>query len=286
MITQKSINALANANNLHEKKILIKVGGSILDNEAAIENLCADIKVLTDAGMKLVLVHGGSKAINRHLAIHNIESSFVDSLRVTSAAAMTIIEMVLCGNINKLLVRKLNSFGINAVGISGTDNAMLQCDYYSKTHGYVGAVKKVNPVTAIQLMSTSIPVIAPIGVDKTGNAMNINADYAASHLASALNVDQLIYLTDQDGIYDPYKSIYPELSNNDLRRLITKKIVADGMLVKTKAILSALNNGFCQVLIMNGNSKNILLRKILASENIGTICKSHSSFHDSLEAAL
>ena len=114
------------------KMLLIKAGGSILDEEHLVTSLCADIKVLADSGWKVILVHGGSKAINKALQHHGIESEFIDGLRVTSSAAMNIIETALCGEVNQALVRKLNSLGTNAIGLSGADQQLLLCDYYSQ----------------------------------------------------------------------------------------------------------------------------------------------------------
>jgi acetylglutamate kinase len=261
--------------NRFKKSILIKVGGSILQDEERITLLCKDLKTLKDAGYQLILVHGGGKAINEALNIHNLKSKFIDGLRVTSAAAMKVIEMVLCGLINQSLVRKLNHLGINAIGLSGAENQLLFCDYYSEEHGYVGSIKTVNGRILEQILTSlnSIPVIATIGVDKEGKALNINADMAACHIAHSLAVDQLIYLTDQDGIYNNHGKIFSSLTEDNLQELINQSIVKGGMLVKVKAILASLKQGLDRILVLNGQQNQILLDAILDQQRLGTLCE-------------
>jgi acetylglutamate kinase len=261
------------------KTLLIKIGGSILHDEQSIISLCMDIKTIKEAGFQIILVHGGSHAINEALTIHGIQSEFVDGLRVTSAAAVKIIEMVLCGHVNLAIVKKLNSMGVSAIGLSGADQQMLLCDYYSKTHGFVGEIKAINTAMIHHLLSfkqtssSAIPVISTIGVDKAGNALNINADLTACHLANALNVDQLIYLTDQDGIYDSHGNVFSQLSEEKIQTLIDHAIVSGGMLVKARAVLASLKAGLTDILILNGNQKNVLLDVLLNEEKHGTSCE-------------
>ncbi len=283
MIEEYSIAAIMDtltyANQFRGNTFLIKLGGSILHDDQLIKTLCDDLKILKNTGIKIILVHGGSKAINQYLEINNIPSEFVDGQRVTTPEAMKIIEMVLCGHVNKVLVRKLNNIGIDAIGLSGTDNNMLQCDYYSKEHGCVGTIHAVNTDPIKYLLThqnfgfDSIPVIAPIGVDADGNAMNINADFAASHIATAMQVDKLIYITDQDGIYDKNGKVFSVLSREDLLTLIDNTTVDGGMLVKVKAILSALNTNLNHVHILNGNKPHVLIEEFFTEHGVGTLCK-------------
>ncbi|MBA3535841.1 MAG: acetylglutamate kinase [Tatlockia sp.] len=256
------------------KTILIKAGGSILHEEERITLLCDDIKSLKEAGYKIILVHGGGKAINEALTIHDIPSEFIDGLRVTSSAAIKVIEMVLCGQVNQRLVRKLNHLGMDAIGLSGAEHKMLLCDYHSQKHGFVGDIQAVNPfflnhiLTSLDLM----PVIASIGIDRDGNALNINADMAACHLANSLGVDQLIYLTDQDGIYNAQGKIFSSLSEQNLQQLISHSIVEGGMLVKVKAILASLKAGLKGIMVLNGKQNQILLDAVLHNKGVGTLC--------------
>lgn len=266
------------ATQYRNQTLLIKLGGSILINEAAIQSLCADIKILHEHQINIILVHGGSHAIKHYLSALNIHSEFLEGLRVTSKAAMQIIEMVLCGHVNTLLVRQLNTIGLSAVGLSGADNKMLLSQYYSEQHGCVGTIKSVNPQTLISALSQRcIPVIAPIGLHENGSALNINADYAATQIALAMKANHLIFLTDQDGVYDGNGTLYSELSIAAMRELIDHKIVTGGMLIKIKAILQALNADLKHVHIINGTRAQVLLKKIFSTAAIGTSCQYH--FH-------
>lgn len=286
------INTISFGNKFHGTTMLIKLGGSILDDDAIIKSLCHDLKLLKESGIKIIIVHGGSKAINTYLSLNNITSEFVAGLRITSVEAMTVIEMVLCGHVNTKLVRQLNSIGVKATGLSGADNNMLQCEYFSEQHGCVGSINSISTDLISQLLSpntnamhySSIPVIAPVGVDLNGNAMNINADYAASYIATAMKVDKLIYMTDQDGIHDNNGSIYQTLSPSDLQQLITNNTVTGGMLTKTKAILSALDGNLTHVHILNGNKQHVLIEELFTENCAGTLCTNLQSYNQELEA--
>lgn len=255
-------------------QILIKLGGSILDDEQLISSLATDIKKLSEANYQVILVHGGSKAINKALAFYNIQSEFIAGLRVTSAEAVKIIEMVLCGEVNQILVRKLNAIGVRAVGLSGADQQMLLCDYFSQQHGFVGEIKAVNSgiIKHILASDNGIPVIASIGTDEEGNPLNINADLAACHIANTLGVNQLIYLTDQPGIFDKEGKVFARLTAVELQTLIDKETVKAGMLIKVKAILASLKASLKEIHILNGNQAQILPDLILSQKKLGTLC--------------
>jgi acetylglutamate kinase len=255
------------------KPVLIKLGGSILHQEESTHALCQDIKALVSKGFKIIIVHGGSKAINEALNVYGIESTFIQGLRKTTSEAMKIIEMVLCGQVNQNLVRHLNRLGVPTVGLSGATNQTILCDYISEDYGFVGEVRAVNTAYLQCLLSANfIPVVASLGVDKAGNALNINADLAASCLATALNAQQLIYLTDQEGIYDRDGHLLTTVSEKHLVTLVSKSIVKDGMLVKVKAILQSLKQELNHIVIANGHQKNILTDVLLYEKNVGTLC--------------
>jgi acetylglutamate kinase len=262
----------------HSDTILIKLGGSILHQEETIDALCRDIQRLRENNQKILLVHGGSKAINEALKQYHIEAEFIDGLRVTSNKAIKIIEMVLCGQVNQILVRGLNHHQVPAIGLSGAENRMLFCKPHSEVHGFVGDIETVHPGMILHLLSCEpalMPVIASIGVNEAGQAMNINADLAAAHLAASLNVKQLIYLTDQDGIYDQERRLFSMLSISQLIELINEGIVTGGMLVKVRAILHALHQGLDEVLILNGQKEDVLSKVILNQERQGSLCTSN-----------
>lgn len=261
-------------------KILIKLGGSILEDMNRVKHLCEDLSLLKAAGIDIIIVHGGSKAINQELEHRKITSEFHEGQRITTIEMIECIEMVLCGHVQKNIVRTLNTMGVNAIGLTGSDNNMLLCSRVSEKLGEVGQIDKVDVSLLEQCFSTSqtmpgvIPVISPIGVDSQGNALNINADWAASAIAKALNIHKLIYLTDQDGIYDGTGELLSELDAGQLKELIDQGIVEDGMLTKVKTIISALQQGISHIHILNAKYRHVLLAELFTDEGVGTICRS------------
>ncbi|NKB46946.1 MAG: acetylglutamate kinase [Legionellales bacterium] len=239
-----------------------------------------DLKLLKGVGIHVILVHGGGKAIDQALAMHHINSHFVDGLRVTSNAAMDIIEMVLCGHINNMLVKQLNHIGIRAVGLTGADDHLLQCEPISTQHERAGKVKAVNIQPIINILHTPdsqvhpIPVIAPIGIDSQGQSLNVNADVAACEIAMALGVNKLIYLTDQDGIFDADGQRLSSLDTHQLQQLIDQQIVKEGMLTKVRAILTALQTNMNHIHIINGQRPHALIEELFTVAGIGSLCKS------------
>ncbi len=260
-------------------QILIKLGGSILDDVKLVKNLCEDLSLIRAAGIRIIIVHGGSKAISKILKQYQIESRFHDGQRVTTAEMIDLIEMVLCGHVNPMLVRTLNTVGVAAVGLSGSDQKLLQCKRFSDELGEVGRVEQVNHQLIERYLMTQtqnepgiIPVIAPIGCDDQGNALNVNADWAASQIASAMNIHKLIYLTEQTGIYDSNNQLIPELDAAELNDLIATGVVKDGMLTKAKTILQALNRGIDNVHIISAKKEHALIEELFTEKGIGTIC--------------
>lgn len=262
-----------------KKAVLIKIGGSILQDDALVLRLARDMKRLRAEGIPIVVVHGGGKAIQKALALHGIASEFVDGLRITSLQAAQVVETVLCGQVNRLLVRTLNSLGVKAVGLSGADHAMLQCEYFSKQHGSVGTIVAVNTEVIAHLLSPkddytgAIPVIASTGVDNAGNPLNINADMAAAHIANALGITTIVYLTDQEGILNADGKVLANVSTHELNQLIQKKIVTEGMLVKAKAVLTSLYSKAKDIRILNGNTSHVLIHTLLLNKPMGTLCR-------------
>ena len=276
--TDLIVNTLGYVKSFFGSTIVVKLGGSIIHNPTSLSFIFTDLKLLHCAGIKVVLVHGGGKAITQALSKKNIASDFVDGLRVTSKEAMSVIESVLCEEINLALVERLSALGLAAIGLSGADNNMLMCDYHSKLHGCVGEIQSVGAGLINYVLSTyefpnyMIPVIAPIGVNAEGDRFNINADYAASFLANAIEADKLIYLTDQDGIYDSSGANISEVSQDGLDDLIKNKVVEGGMLTKVKTIIAALQGHLSQVHILNGNTPHVLLNEIFTQAGVGTLC--------------
>ncbi len=278
--TLKTVETLKYVRKFCGRTFLIKLGGSSLEDMELVARLCTDLSLVRSASVQLAIVHGGGPKINRQLELHQLTWHFAQGLRVTTHEMMDVIEMVLCGKVNPTLVRTINATGVSAVGISGFDNMTLLCEPMSAELGRVGRVTRVNTeLIAAQLERQkesgqgSIPVIAPIGVDLQGQAYNVNADFAAAHIARALRVDKLIYLTDQDGILDRQGNLIPEITAVGLQELIHTDVVSGGMLAKVNAVLEALHGGIGEVHILNGQRSHSLIQELYTDKGVGTLCK-------------
>lgn len=277
--TQTLLEALKYVEKFYGRTVLIKLGGSILDCPERMKTLCEDLKCLRAAGIALVIVHGGSKAIEQALNAYQLTWEFYQGQRVTTPEMMTVIEMVLSGQVNKQLVRQLNQLDVKAMGFSGVDNRLLLCEQASEQLGLVGAIKQVNTQWIQSFLEDQlahphggmIPVISPVGVDAQGQSLNVNADWAASEIATALGVDKLVYLTDQEGIYHGDK-LLSECSSSKLNSLIDANIVQGGMLTKVKTILDAINQGIQQIHILGAKRDHVLIDEIFTDAGVGTLC--------------
>lgn len=257
------------------EKILIKVGGASLQDEMVISQVAEAVKQYRKYGYQVVLVHGGGPAINAELVRKGISWSFVDGQRVTTLEMMDTIEMVLNGLVNGKIVRALNATGVPAVGLSGGDGQTLLCTQASKELGLVGLIQEVKTSLVEGIMDIgkrpldkAVPVVAPLGVSAEGQAFNINADWSASRLAQALQVQQLIFFTDQTGILDSAGQPISEIRAAALEKLVQDRVVTGGMLTKVLTILDALKGGVDVVRVLN--SKDAI--KGLWTDSVGTFC--------------
>ncbi|MBI2604958.1 MAG: acetylglutamate kinase [Deltaproteobacteria bacterium] len=266
--------------------LLIKLGGAALQDFDLVVSICRDLALIRSIGISIVLVHGGGPAINKELTLHGIDWSFIDGQRVTTEPMMDIVEMVLSGSVNRRIVRTLNHAGVCAVGISGTDARVLQCRPARAELGQVGAIEKVDVSFIRTILNTQteadedqkggmgfIPVIAPVGFGPEGRAMNVNADWAASHIAAALGIRKIIYLTDQEGILGADGKLASEVDAASLRGFVDAGVVKGGMLAKTQTILHALKSGVKDVHILNSRRPHCLIEELFTSQGVGTICR-------------
>lgn len=263
--------------------IMVKLGGSILQDDSLMETIAADITAIQRVGVRVILVHGGGPAINLELERRNIKWEFIDGLRVTTPEMMDVIEMVLCGTVNRRIVRSLNKMGLRAVGFSGADCATLVCKPAAKNLGLVGEIEAVHQQLIDKVLEMSdemgqrgVPVIAPVGTDRQGRAYNINADWAASRIASKIGVTKMLFLTDQDGILDHEGKLIPELDAGELVQLIEDGTVKGGMLAKAKTILYAVQNKVTDVHILNARRPHSLIEELFTDAGIGTVCRLRS----------
>lgn len=281
--TSEVIATLGYVRKFSGKTILIKLGGAALQDSVLVGSICKDLMLIRSVGVSVVLVHGGGPSINQELTSRGIEWSFIEGQRVTTPEMMDVIEMVLCGGVNRRIVRTLNLAGVRAIGLSGADGSTLLCKQANRELGQVGAIEKVDVSVINALLGTqsssgigTIPVVAPVGVGKDGRAFNINADWAAVRIAQALGIEKVLFLTDQEGILDNQMQLIPELDAGELENLIETGIVKGGMLAKVRTILHALNNGVRDVHVLNARRPHGLIEELFTDIGVGTVCRLRS----------
>lgn len=256
------------------RTVVVKYGGAAMEDPKLCREVVADLELMKLVGMRVVLVHGGGKAINRLLDKLELPVSFKDGLRVTDDETMEAVAEVLIGKVNQELVWSLNEYGNNAVGISGADGKTLKCRQIDPDLGHVGEVTKVNTELIEAILENGyMPVIASVGCGPDG-LYNINADIAASKIAQALGAHTLAYLTDVDGLYsdiDDEDSLISQLTREEARTILESGTLTTGMIPKITSIVEALDAGVHDVRIMNGTFPHALLLESFTDAGIGTI---------------
>lgn len=259
-------------------RVLIKLGGSSLQETNIMSDIAETVRQYRLYGYEVILVHGGGPSINQELTRRGIQWSFVRGQRVTTPEMMDAIQSVLWGRLNGELVGSMKQVGVSAAGISGVQDRILFCQQASEELGLVGAIQHVD-ITPIEHVlkqpGSPVPIVTPLGFGSDGEIYNINADWAASQLAIALKVSQLVFLTDQSGILNAQTNLIREISSDGLQKLIDTEVVTGGMYTKVKTVLNALTQGVSHVRILN--TKDSL--RGLWSDHIGTQCfQSDSQF--------
>ncbi len=268
------IEALPYIKKFFGKVVVIKYGGSVLHNAEIRHMVLQDIVFMRYAGMKPVLVHGGGPNISDRLKEANIETKFVDGLRVTCERSMSVVDSVLT-ELNRELVDEINGLGGEAFGLSGKENDMIRAEKKEgKDLGFVGTVSVVDTTILRRLIDTNmIPVVCPIGKGADNKLYNINADEAASNIAIALSAEKFVVLTNVRGVMkdknDP-ESIFHSLTLDSTKHLIDTGVIAGGMVPKTKACLHALAGGVRKAHIVDANLSHALLLEIFTDTGIGT----------------
>jgi len=251
-------------------KILVKLGGTLLDQDALRASLAGQIAQAARDGFEVVVVHGGGKQMTRYLTERGIESRFVNGLRVTTPETMDAVVKVLAGTVNHELVAALTKAGASAVGLSGVDSALAEAVQMDPALGAVGRVVRSNPALLCLLTANQyIPVVACLAGDSEGRMYNVNADQMAVACAGGFRAAQLIFLTDVDGVLDGSKRLCPELTAADCERLIANGVATGGMQAKLSAATAALKQGVGQVRIAPGAAPDALAR-LLSGESLGT----------------
>jgi acetylglutamate kinase len=265
----------------YNKTFVIKFGGNAMLDSSLSNSFSLDIILLSYVGIRPVIVHGGGPQIDDLMSRLGKEAKFVDGLRVTDKETMDIVEMVLVGKINKEIVGHINKNGGKAVGLSGKDGNLISAKKMDVKNrkdpgktidlGMVGEITSVNPRVINTLDSNQfIPVIAPIGVGENGETYNINADTAAGEIASSLNAEKLILLTDVEGVKDKHGNLCSALTEKGIRDLIESSDISGGMIPKVNCCCKALENGVGKAHIIDGRLEHAVLVEIFTDGGIGT----------------
>ncbi|MDY5021508.1 MAG: acetylglutamate kinase [Blautia sp.] len=270
------IEALPYIQRFNRKIVVVKYGGSAMLDESLKRNVIEDVVLLKLVGFKPIIVHGGGKEISRWVGKVGMEPNFINGLRVTDKDTMEIAEMVLA-KVNKELVTLVQTLGVKAVGISGKDGGLLQCEKkYSDGQdiGYVGEIKKVDPKILYDLLEKDfLPIVFPVGFDENFESYNINADDAACAIAEAVHAEKLAFLSDIEGVYkdqhDP-STLISELHVQEAQNLISEGYVGGGMIPKLKNCIDAIEQGVNRVHILDGRIPHSLLLEIFTNKGIGT----------------
>lgn len=260
------------------RTVVVKYGGNALAGTSehdALELFAQDIVLMHTVGIRPVVVHGGGPQINDMLSRLNIESKFSNGLRVTDAATMQVVRMVLNGEVNPQIVSAINVHGNVAVGLSGEDGRLLQVTARDSSLGFVGDIERVRPQVIESLLDDGmVPVISTVGVDVSGQPYNINADTAAGAIAEALSAEKIIYLTDIAGLrrdVNDAQSLIPRIAINELEELITNGTIAGGMIPKVESCIQAVRGGVKGAHILDGRIAHVLLLELFTDHGIGTM---------------
>ncbi len=264
--------------------IVIKYGGHAMVDEDLKEAFARDVTLMKFIGLNPVVVHGGGPQINSVLDRMGIRPRFVRGMRLTDAATMDVVEMVLGGKVNKAIVAQVNRQGGRAVGLSGKDGGLIMAKKLQIVYqeddtkppeiidpGLVGEVTRINPEIIQTLTSQGfIPIIAPVGAGEAGETFNINADLVAGRIAGALSAGRLMLLTDVDGVMDASGNLISSIDSRTVRRMIHAGEISGGMIPKIEYGLEALADGVQKVQIINGAKRHALLLELFTDQGIGT----------------
>ena len=245
-----------------------------MGSDEAMHEFARDVALMRQVGVNPVVVHGGGPMINDMLRRLNIKSEFVDGKRVTDAATMEVVEMVLSGVVNSKIVQAITEQGGRAVGVSGKDGGLIICDQENPELGLVGKPTTVNPRLLQDFADKGIiPVIAPLGMGENGETFNINGDTAAGAIAAALKADRLLLLTDVAGVKNADGNVLTELSATQINSMIADGTIAGGMIPKVQTALDALEGGVRAAVILDGRAPNACLLELFTEHGAGSIIR-------------
>lgn len=266
------------------KTLVVKYGGNAMTDPALESSFARDIVLLKTVGLNPIVVHGGGPQVDAMLKQLGRESDRIDGMRVTDAATMEVVEMVLGGSVNKSIVNLINQHGGRAIGLTGKDGHLIRArKLYMEKNLEDGSVKQIDlgqvgtvqgvKTDVLEMFSQSdfIPVIAPLGVDEHGNTYNINADLVAGKVAEALGAEKLILLTNIAGVLDENKQLLTGLSTQEVDRLIESGVIYGGMIPKVGCALDAVKGGVVSAHIVDGRVPHATLLEIFTDHGVGTL---------------
>jgi acetylglutamate kinase len=276
--TDVLIEALPYIRRFAGRTVVVKYGGNALAGTSehdALALFAEDIVLMHTVGIRPVVVHGGGPQINEMLSRLNIESKFVNGLRVTDEATMQVVQMVLNGNVNPQIVSAINVHGNVAVGLSGEDGRTLQVTARDAALGFVGDIEKVRTHVIDGLLADGlVPVLSTVGVDINGQPYNINADTAAGAIAEALGAEKIVYLTDIAGLrkeIDDAASLIQRITVDELSALIADGTISGGMIPKVESCMQAVRGGVKSAHILDGRIAHVLLLELFTDQGVGTM---------------
>ena len=257
----------------NDEYIVIKCGGSVLDDKDLFNNFINDISILNKLGFIPVVIHGGGKRISNKLNEAGIESNFINGLRVTDEKSINIVEEVL-NTFNNEIAEALKNNNCNSQSITNKQNNILIVKQENQDLGFVGAPAEINQSIIEQIVKEKkVPVIAPLGLDENNQVFNINADTAAGAIAKKLNARRLIIMSDVEGVLDDKKKLISEINIDRINELIENKIINGGMIPKIKNCLDVASNGVKGVCIIDGRLDHSILFELLSNAGSGTLIR-------------
>ena len=253
--------------------IVIKYGGNVLIDRKIFNNFIEDINILNKLGLSIIVVHGGGPRIERELKKENIQTKFINGLRVTDEKVIKIVERVLI-DFNNDIVSSFKKKGLKAISINSKINNAINVIPDKQELGFVGVPDKINSDIIKSIISQNqIPIVAPLGLDKNNQTYNINGDTAASAIAKKLKSRRLLLMTNVEGVYDDRKNLISEIKPYDMENLVNLKIVQGGMLPKIKNCIDAVENGVRGVVILDGRKPHSILKEIFSDKGAGTLIR-------------
>ena len=256
-----------------KEKIVIKYGGNVLIDREVFNNFILDINILNKLGFSVIIVHGGGPRIKRELDKKNIETKFIDGLRVTDKNIINVVEDVLI-NFNNDIVQNLKKLGSNAVSFHSKHNNIIEVKPEREELGFVGIPNKINSNLIENVINQNqIPIVAPLGIGANKQTYNINGDTAASAIAKKLKSRRLLLMTNVEGVYDDQKKLISEIKPFDLENLIKWKVVQGGMIPKIQNCVDAVENGVRGVVILDGRKPHSILYEIFSDQGSGTLIR-------------